>query len=96
MTKKKTLKKCRKIHAIRRFKQRFGIDISSQDYKTIINIIKKREAKFIEKQSNTKTLWQLEYLGQEFVCVYSDSTKNILTFLKIDEEYVSDNPLKKM
>lgn len=64
-------------HAKTRAKQRYGIDITTHDAKTICRMIRDGELKTISYLTNTRNLY--EYNGMNII--YSKSTKRIITFL---------------
>lgn len=67
-------------HAKTRAKQRYGVDITTHDAKTICRMIRDGELKPVSFLTNTRALY--EYEGMNIV--YSKSTKRIITFLPKD------------
>ena len=68
-------------HARRRFEKRFNISLNDNQYKQLINIIRKGKATFVKKQSNRVSLWDLEFEGHQIRVVYDKKTKAIVTAL---------------
>lgn len=74
-------RKSQKVHAKRRFIQRFGLFLSDQQYEQIVRDIQSQKAQFIEKQSNRVTLWRVIVEDNEVVVVYDKERKSISTVL---------------
>lgn len=70
-----------RIHAKRRIEQRFGIQINRHDIREIVNLIQTNRAKFIEKQSNSRSLFSLVFKDNLLYVIYDKTRKNICTFL---------------
>jgi len=78
------------IHALKRLKERFNIEITKEEYKSIVNSIKnlgtgkKRiyEVKFLEKQSNARSLYKIYYNDIELYAIYNKINGSICTFLR--------------
>jgi hypothetical protein len=92
MSKKKVLskKQCQEKHALQRLYERFGLTISIDEYRAIVNSIKnlgndkkrKYDVLFLEKRSNTRTLYEIDYNGIFLYVVYDKSRGTICTFLR--------------
>ena len=81
---KPTKRSNQKKHAMRRFKERFGIELTSSQYKGAIRKIQSGKAKFIERQSVSVTVFKIIVCGIEVVAVYDKSRGRIVTFLTED------------
>lgn len=71
-------------HARRRFKARFDISLNDNQYKQIVNRIKKGRADFVRRQSNRVTIWDLDFEGQLIRVVYDKKTSAVVTALYPD------------
>jgi len=84
-----------KRHAKTRASERFGINFNQQVHDEVIEMIKNGKAKFIEKQSNRITLFDVLIDGKECRVVYDKERKLIVTFLYKDYKnslsYILDN-----
>lgn len=73
------------FHAINRLRQRYGVEITSDEYFRIVQLISKpghiQCAHFIMKQSNRVSVWSVPYAGINLVAVYDRERKRICTFL---------------
>ena len=64
-------------HAMRRARERFGVEVSPGVLHDYVRRIQNREAKFVERQSNRITVWDLD--GKRLV--YDKQRKMIVTIL---------------
>ena len=71
-------------HARRRFKDRFDISLNDNQYKQLINRIKKGKATFVRRQSNRVSLWDIDFEGHLIRVVYDKKTSVIVTALYPD------------
>ena len=79
--------KRRTAHAIKRFKERYGREITIEQYDALCDVIICCKSIKHWKQSKTKVLHLLK-IGKEYiVAVYSKSTKKIITFLPLECVY---------
>lgn len=78
-------KKSQEIHGWIRLVERFGLN--KGDYNKLCKMIKTQNfegtdsAKFVEKQSNARSVWDISYRGRNIRCIYDKERKNIITFL---------------
>lgn len=85
MAKKKFQKSiAERIHAERRFIQRFGELLTEEDYNAIRNRIYKGKYEFIGKQSNRVSIFKGEIKGFNVLIVYDKIRKQIATFIPAD------------
>ena len=91
VSKHKTIKK----HAKERAGERFGIIFDQKTHDEVIKIIQDGKAKFVERQSNRITLFDVFIDGKECRVVYDKERKTIVTFLNKDYKnslfYILDN-----
>jgi hypothetical protein len=82
-------------HAKTRCKQRFGFEPTNDMLKQWKNMIIKHKAKFVYKQSNRVTVWDLEYNGHELRVVYDKLRKTICTVLTRDMNGITEDFLSE-
>lgn len=73
-SKKKTVKK----HFFKRSLERVGVLLDEND---LIRKIQNHELEFVERQSNRKTVFRLEYHDKKYRIVYDKVRKQIITIL---------------
>lgn len=79
-SKKKTVKK----HFFRRSLERVGVLLDEND---LIRKIQNHELEFVERQSNRKTVFRIEYNSKKYRIVYDKVRKQIITVLfEIEEQ----------
>jgi hypothetical protein len=78
---RKNKQKLQVEHARRRFRERYGIVLNEHQYKYLSQQISDNRAKFIEKQSNRVSVFELKYENQMVRVVYDKQTKQIVTVL---------------
>lgn len=71
--------KAERKHCLHRLRERFGVNLSENDYYGIINQIQNNKAKFVDRQSNRVTIWQLVIQQQDVVVCYDKIRKEIIT-----------------
>ena len=83
--------RAQRSHAKRRFYERFGILLNRKDRQNLINQIQGNRAKFVEKESNRVSLWDVMVKGKIIRVVYDKDRKNIVTALpqEADDETIS-------
>jgi hypothetical protein len=72
-------RKAQKAHARRRAAERFGICLTNESYRDLVRQIQSNQAKFVEKQSNRVTLWEVDFAGKKAVAVYDKSRHTVIT-----------------
>lgn len=80
MSDKKT-PKILNAHAKKRAEERYGLDLNKQARNEIVEMIQTNQAKFVGKQSNTRTLWQVSYQEQNLNVVYDKARSTMCTVL---------------
>lgn len=79
--KSKGKRKAQIKHALRRFDERFDLQLNDNQYKQIVNMIQKGRAEFIRKQSNRITHWDVTFQDQVIRVVYDKARKVVVTAL---------------
>lgn len=72
-----------KLHAKKRAKQRYKIDLSHEEYEALCRQIRDGESIFVKKQSNTRTIHDVTYKNKVMRAVYDKLRKCIVTFLHL-------------
>lgn len=68
-------------HALQRAKERYSINLSIDDYLDLVRQIQAGHAKFVERQSNRITLFEIRIRNFTVVVVYDKKRHVIVTFL---------------
>lgn len=68
-------------HCIRRFRERFGIELHEHQYYEMVKQITSGHALFIDKQSNRVSRFWVELEGQRFAVAYDRLRSKIVTVL---------------
>jgi hypothetical protein len=70
-----------RIHTKRRAAQRFGLRLTREDLNGLVAQIQRNSpsATFLERQSVSKSLWEVDLRGQRAVAVYDKKRKTIVT-----------------
>jgi len=81
--KKRNKKTCQAIHATKRGVERAGIVLGPKSQAEIVRMIQGviPGAKFLEKQSNRVSLFDVEWEGHRLVTAYDRHRKQIITIL---------------
>lgn len=78
-----TKKKAEQKHAMMRFAERAGIHFSKKTNELFCRMIRSRQAIFLKRSSLRVTLWNIEYKGKLYECVYDKKRKQIVTVLNV-------------
>ena len=73
---KKSKTRCQDMHAKRRARERFGINLNTDQ---LTKDIQNQKLVFLERQSRIKTLWYQELEGIKMVIVYDSMRKQVAT-----------------
>lgn len=73
--------KSQRAHARRRSAQRFGVLLTNEAEREIVEKIRSGRATFIEKQSHRVSLFGVIYAGKETVVVYDKSRGTVVTLM---------------
>ena len=80
-SKRLSKKECERKHARQRALERYGIDYNRDVRREFLKKIANSGAKFICRQSNRVTVFDVEHEGQTVRFVYDSSRQEIITFL---------------
>lgn len=72
------------LHAIRRARERFDFSLDYATYQKIGDQIRAGNAKFVERQSNRISLFEVELNGESCVAVYDRKRHTVVTFLTME------------
>lgn len=70
-----------RIHSKRRAHQRLGLDLTTADLNEIVNDIQDNKAKFIERLSNSRSIFRVLIKDRLAYVVYDKERKSICTVL---------------
>lgn len=73
-------------HAIKRCRQRFGINLTTREYEDISGQIKRGQSTFIEQQTNRVTLHIVEFNGVKARVAFDKKRSQIITFMTLLKE----------
>jgi predicted HTH domain antitoxin len=76
-----------RVHAKRRAKERYGIELNASSYEEINNIIRTGNAKLLKKQSLTRKLYEVRYRGILLKVAYDKARGQVVTFLPLQDKY---------
>ncbi len=82
-----TIKGFKRIHAKKRFRERYGVELSATDYDAMIETIKTGQAHLLRKLTLTRAIFNLKHNGGDVFALYSSSSKRIITFLTLSQIY---------
>jgi hypothetical protein len=68
-------------HAVMRMKERYGIELSKQEYLGLCRQIQHGGSPLVEKQWNNKTVHLVNVRGHKVAVIYSKNQNNIVTIL---------------
>ena len=74
-----------RIHAKRRLSERYGIAVNRVGLAEIVILIQSGKAKFLERQSNRVTVWDVTFRGQQIRVVYDTHRHAVVTALPVEE-----------
>lgn len=80
-------KEAQEIHARRRAMTRFGVTFGPGRQAEAIRQIQAQEAKFLDRQSNRVTVWEVVVEGNTLIAIYDASRKSIATVLTPEQWY---------
>ena len=79
MRKVKNKTQCQRIHAKRRFLERFGVQLTTADLQRYVALIQAGSARFMGKVSNRVSLWDMPFGDKTVRVVYDKQRKTIVT-----------------
>jgi AICAR transformylase/IMP cyclohydrolase PurH len=73
-------------HAKQRAEERYGINLNKHARREIVKMIQENseQAQFVEKQSNSRSLWKVNYRDTSLNVVYDKSRSTLATVLPHD------------
>ncbi len=69
---------------------RFGLEVGKLVRQALIQRVSSGDVKYARKVTNTRTVIVLEYSGDEMAFIYSNATKEIVSFLGPDAPETAD------
>lgn len=69
------------LHAKKRAKERYGIDLDKKIHKAIVDMIQAGEAIFLGRQTNSRTMWIVDIKGIQMRVLYDNNQHNLVTVL---------------
>src|SRR5271157_4892951 len=69
------------MHAKKRAEQRYGVELNHEDRLNVVKLIQSGEADFVAKQSNTRSLFKVDYEGSSLNVVYDKVRHALRTVL---------------
>ena len=87
-------KAAQKLHAKKRARQRFNVEINKKDYNEIIKGIQSGKFPFVKSLSNRLSVFKITLNNTEANVLYDKSRKTLVTFMPTDwqigEDYVEE------
>lgn len=77
-------KKTELKHAIKRARQRFGLELKEHHIFEIVKMIQRGEGVYLHKQSDRISHWILNYSGRDMIAVYDKNRGMVVTFLTLE------------
>lgn len=68
-------------HAKKRAEERYGLSLNHDQRREIVDMIQSQQAEFIGKQSNTRSLWRVQFQDQSLNVVYDKARRAMCTVL---------------
>ena len=68
-------------HAKKRAEERYGLNLNKEARHEIVSMIQQNQAEFVGKQSNTRSLWRVNYQDQSLNVVYDKARNTMCTVL---------------
>lgn len=84
------VRRCRQAHVKERAGERYGIALPAREQAEICALIRAGNARFLFKQSNTRSWYQVPWKGKLLNVVYGRHVHALLTVLPADA-YVEEN-----
>jgi len=77
-----------RIHAKRRLSERYGIAVDRVGLAEIVILIQAGKSRFVERQSNRVTVWDVPFRGQVVRVVYDTMRHAVVTALPVAAQEV--------
>lgn len=74
------------LHAIRRARERYGLELSVADIEDLARLIQKQATKRVKAVSNTRVIHELECQNRTVWVVYDKKRHTLVTFLPRGEQ----------
>ena len=71
-----------RLHAQRRFKERYNEELSTKDYNVMCSMIRNSKATFLEKQTNRISKFKIVFKNRDVYLCYDKQRHTVVTFLK--------------
>jgi hypothetical protein len=68
-------------HAKQRAEERYGLNLNKDARHEIVQMIQTNQAEFVGKESNSRTLWRVNYQEQSLNVVYDKARSTLCTVL---------------
>lgn len=68
-------------HVRRKFRLRWGIDLTDELHRRLVQDIQNGVGRLVEKQSNRVSVWELSWEGEEMLVVYDRTRMMLVTVL---------------
>ena len=81
MSAEKKTPKILNAHAKKRAEERYGLNLNKEARHEIVSLIQSNQAEFVGKQSNTRSLWRVQYQDQSLNVVYDKARSTMCTVL---------------
>lgn len=69
------------IHFSRRLYERYNIEITQSEWNTLAKEIRDQKHKFLFKQSNTRTHYEVTFKNKKFYVIYNNKVHGLVTVL---------------
>ncbi len=73
-----------KLHAQKRLKERYGLDLTEAEYRSLGKKIRRGKAEFIKRQSLRVTHWNVDFKDQKIRVVYDKIRHQVITALPLE------------
>ena len=83
MQRNPTKEQRQRAHVKNRIMERYGIECNKAIYRFLIGQIYTGDARFLKKQSNSKTVFEVYFCGEPIWVVYDRNTKEFRTALEL-------------
>lgn len=89
--KKKRTTRHKNAHARIRARVRYGLILSNGDLACMVKMVQGRQGEYValEDTGNSRSCWDLDWLGQRVRVIYSKTRKRIVTFLPLSVDDLS-------
>lgn len=78
----------KKSHACKRALLRYELKLTQDDLDNIVKLIQNGKAQFIERSSNRRTIFNVNYNNKVVTIVYNSEKHKVITFLPINSREI--------